>query len=414
MIYRIITGIIDRLTGFNLVDATEKALKFDFLSRAEIESYHKEQFSKLAGIASTSEFYSGFAGFRLQDFPLVRREEYMQNQVLMQTTYDGHFHESISSGSTGIPIKHYVTKEMLLAKRASHQKMLRWYGLKRDSSEFKLGGIDCALKQKIYYIFRNKRFYSSYYISVKTLSRLVKKYNSFKPAILYGYPTTINKFLMFAKKNDYILNPPKAIICHAENLYDKFIENFKSVFPDVKVINQYWSTEANIAVTCPAGNLHVDEDTVICEILNQDKNGVGDLYITNLFSYKVPIIRYCIGDKVKISEKPCPCGRNTKIIESIEGRAYEYLEMVNGDKFPITAIDEDTFYENIMFYQLVHFRKERRLLFKYIPVNKDIPVNKKAIEHYIGCKFGLTVDFEQISDIEYSSGGKAKRMAVVD
>ncbi len=416
MLFKIINAITDKITGFNIRKATMDAVKFDFLTREQISSYQQQKFQELSRIASTSNFYKDYGNKPLKEFPLVNRDEYHKNYRYMITEDNHSYQIKQSSGSTGLPVKQFITKDMLLAKRSSHQKMLHWYGLTRESPEIKLGGLQFGLLTRIYYLFRNKRYFDSYFISknIYNKNKIVRTYNRLKPEILYGYPSTINEFLIHAHSNNIVLHPPKIIAVHAENLYNDIIHSFKSVFPDVKIVNQYWSTEANIAVTCPEGNLHVDENTVICEVINPDLSGLGDLYITNLFSYKVPIIRYKIGDRVKISNKPCSCGRNTKIIEKLEGRENEYLELPNGNKFPITAMQEIDFSDNILFYQLVYYKKDKKLIFKYMPVNSDLPILKEFIASFINDNLGLQTEFEQVSYIAHSPGGKLKRLIVFE
>jgi phenylacetate-CoA ligase len=412
MFYGFIYALIDKLSGYNMKQGTCRALEFDYLTRPQINNYQQQKFRELSKIAATSEYFRNFFEKPLKEFPLINRAEYSRNYARMKTRSDHPYVVKQSSGSTGLPVKQFVTKDMLLAKRSSHQKMLIWYGLNRESREFKLGGLYFNFSKKLYYLLRQKRCYDSYSISDRTLGRIIKSYNRFKPDILYGYPSTINEFIMFARNCNIELFHPRIIVTHAENLFKDISVNFKSIFPDTKIVNQYWSTEANIAETCPQGNLHIDEDTVISEIPFPDRDGYGDLYITNLFSYVVPIIRYKIGDRVKISDKICSCGRNTKIIESLEGRENEYLELPDGNKFPITAMQEIGFAQNLLYYQLIYYKMEKKILFKYVPVKNDLPIKKEFISTYIRDKFGLSTEFELVSSIERSQGGKLKRLIV--
>jgi phenylacetate-coenzyme A ligase PaaK-like adenylate-forming protein len=408
--YKTASLLFDLIYGYNIRQASARALEFDFLTRDQIEAYHQQKFSELSLIASKSEYYQVFKNKPLNEYPLINRVEYQKNIQRMKTHYKHPYQICQSSGSTGLPVHQYVTRDMLLAKRSSHIKMLNWYGLEREDPEFKLGGLPADLKTKLYYLLRNKRYYHSHIIKEESLKKIINHYNRFKPRILYGYPSTISNFLMYAYRHNIALHQPDIIVTHAENLYKEIECNFKLALPGSKIVNQYWSTEANIAETCPCGKLHIDEDTVICEVINQDKNGYGDLYITNLFSYVVPIIRYNIGDRVKISHQPCVCGRNTKVIESLEGRENEFLELPDGNRFPITAINDDSFAENILYYQLLYHKTRKQITFRYIPINENLPIQKEIVLNYLKDKFNLGTEFEQVSCIDYSNGGKSKRL----
>lgn len=409
--YKIVNNVIDIFTGFDINSGIEKAVEFDFRSRREIEEFQKEKFKLLASMACNSDFYKKLKGKDYSEFPVMTRENFVLNSARLQTYIHKPFKTVKSSGSTNTPVVHYVTKEMLLAKRISHQKMLNWYGLNRESPEFKVGGLPIDRKTKIYYYLKNKRYSSSFDVSENTLPAIVKEFNRFKPKVLLGYPSSIKNFLNFSKIKNYSLNPPEIVVTHAENLYKDVVDIIKKSFPSARIVNQYWSTEANIAEMCPHGNLHVDEDTVITELINKDKNGTGDLLITNLYSYSVPYIRYRIGDRVKFAEEPCKCGRQTKVIESFEGREIDFIELKDGKKLPVTA-----FYfgetENILSYQLIYQKKTQKLIFRYVPVNKNYDLDKKYISDLIMSKMALTADFEIVKEIKLTDGGKFKRLII--
>jgi len=413
-LFRLINRQIDRVTGFNIREALKRTLAFDQMSRDEIEHYQKEKFQKLGNIASHARFYSKQRGKSLQDWPLMTREGYAREFPGLETYQVKSYIRRRSTGSTGIPVTHCITREMLLAKRVSHQKMLAWHGLTRESSEMKLGGEPAKLKTRIYYVLRNKRYINSYRVSEQDIKRIVRKYNRFKPRVLYGYPSVINEFIRRAATAGRKLHQPDLIVTHAENLYLEIRETFEKHFPGVKIANQYWATEAPIAETCPDGKLHIAEDIVFCEVIDRDENGVGDLYITNLFSYTVPYIRYQLGDRIKLSKDLCTCGRNSKVIETIVGREAEYIELPDGRKYPVTAFHYSGYTENVLTYQLIYQKSQRKITMNYIPLRDDQPVMEKELRQYWKDHFGLKAEIRRVSRIEYSPGGKKKKFISKD
>jgi phenylacetate-CoA ligase len=412
--YKSLNFIIDKVTGFPISSELKNVLEMDNWNRQEINHYQKTKFAILSKIARNSSFYKQYAGKDLQDYPIIDREKYTRNLENLKTNI-GKLHSiEHSSGSTGWPVTIHVTREMLLAKRVSHQKMLSWHALKRESPEFKLGGLKELFITKLYYYARNKRYINSFNIKEQNIANIIERYNHFKPALLYGYPSAIFYFLQYAEMKNSRLHQPAIIVTQAENMYEEYKEKFRSTFPNTKIVNQYWATEANIAVTCPEGNLHLDEDTVIGEIINKNESGIGDLLITNLYSYAVPIIRYKVGDRVKFSAVECSCGRKTKVIECLEGRDIDYLELPDGRKIPVTAIYLSKFAKNIVAYQLIHYKSQRLLEFRYIPAKTKEPIDKQLITDYIHHEYGLSTRFEIIDEIQYTRGGKFKKLQVVE
>ena len=51
-----------------------------------------------------------------------------------------------------------------------------------------------------------------------------------------------------------------------------------------------------------------------------------EIIVTNLVSKSFPIIRYRLGDNIEMSDEiDCPCGIQTPIIKSINGRAGSFI-----------------------------------------------------------------------------------------
>jgi len=59
---------------------------------------------------------------------------------------------------------------------------------------------------------------------------------------------------------------------------------------------------------------------------------VGGVVVTDLDNYGFPFIRYKIGDLASLSSTSCPCGRNLPALKSIEGRSFDIIQGVNGNR----------------------------------------------------------------------------------
>jgi phenylacetate-CoA ligase len=46
----------------------------------------------------------------------------------------------------------------------------------------------------------------------------------------------------------------------------------------------------------------------------------GEIVVTNLMNYAMPLIRYRVGDIGTLGKEPCSCGRGLPLLKSIEGR----------------------------------------------------------------------------------------------
>ena len=100
----------------------------------------------------------------------------------------------------------------------------------------------------------------------------------------------------------------------------------------------YSCTEAGeIACECSEGHLHINEDWVIVEPVDQNNRPVGygvlsdKVLVTNLANYIQPFIRYELTDRIIVHNEKCRCGKNTLWLE-IEGRTDDTLLFENGVK----------------------------------------------------------------------------------
>ncbi len=412
--YKKINSLIDFLTGYNISRELVKSLDQDSWDRKQILQDQARKFSRLISIAVTSEFYGNFQNKDLHEFPIMDRSVFKNNQERILTRYKGSSIIQHTSGSTGNPVTLYITKEMLLAKRTSHQKMLAWYGLKRESPEFKIGGVKESFNTVLYYYLKNKRYFNSFQIRADDMDHITKTYNRFKPSLLYGYPSAMYHFIRFSERVGMKLHEPELITTHAENLDQEVKAKLRSTFPSAKIANQYWATEANIAETCPHGSLHLDEDTLICEVVDLNENGTGDLLITNLYSYKQPIIRYRLGDRIKLSGQECTCGRKSRVIELIEGREMDKLILPDKRVFPVTAIYLSRFADNILTYQLMYYKNRGTIEFRFVPVDEKKPIDEPGIIHYFRKDFGLSVSFRKYQGVPLTKGGKFRKLITIE
>ncbi|MCI0503243.1 AMP-binding protein [Candidatus Micrarchaeota archaeon] len=102
-----------------------------------------------------------------------------------------------------------------------------------------------------------------------------------------------------------------------------------------RVFERYGAAETSvIAMECPGGNLHVQSDSIIVEILDQDGNPVkrgepGSVFLTPLWRRCMPFIRYRIGDVAAFGGR-CPCGRASKTLAYVKGRENGYIRLPSG------------------------------------------------------------------------------------
>lgn len=174
--------------------------------------------------------------------------------------------------------------------------------------------------------------FSAYHMSERNLSFYVDELNRRQPPWIQGYPSLLSLMASFMLEKGSKLNfRPKVITVGSENLLQQQKQAIEKAF-NAPCRQHYGMGEGvgNIS-ECPEGNLHVDEDYAHIEFLPTDDNSYR-IIGTNYTNYAFPLIRYDVGDLVRLEDpdKRCPCGRMGRLVKSIDGRKEDYILTPDG------------------------------------------------------------------------------------
>lgn len=103
-----------------------------------------------------------------------------------------------------------------------------------------------------------------------------------------------------------------------------------------RVHNKYGSREcADMACECARGGFHIFATGVHLEVVDDAGQPVppgvtGRILVTLLHNFRMPIIRYEIGDLGALSDRACPCGSSFPLLDRVEGRLSERLTTATG------------------------------------------------------------------------------------
>jgi len=170
--------------------------------------------------------------------------------------------------------------------------------------------------------FGHKLTYISQLDTIENISRLLEKIN---PNIISAPPSML-KILANEYKNGKLSVSPVKLISYAEVLYPDVKIYLEQIFK-CPVHQIYKCTEGPIGMSCKFGSLHVNEDLVAIQTINDDGTPIPagypckKLIITDLHKKAQPIIRFELNDIITISNRKCRCGSEFRVIEEIKGRA---------------------------------------------------------------------------------------------
>lgn len=108
------------------------------------------------------------------------------------------------------------------------------------------------------------------------------------------------------------------------------------------VYDMYGTNESGmIACDCPVRHgMHLQEDAYFIEIADPESNRPvpegerGNVFITCLFKYAAPVIRFNVNDVSAMAPGDCPCGSTHRRLEKIFGRADNMVKLRGVNLFP--------------------------------------------------------------------------------
>lgn len=250
-----------------------------------------------------------------------------------------------TGGTTGAPVLIYKDAINRSFTWASYYRWYEWMGINYYDRTATLWGARTVLRQPIMQklisftidYLQNQLSFNSFNFSDEKILAAYKQLEDFKPLLLNGYLSALLDFATFINRNNLTGVRPIAVSSTTETLLPHHRLFLKNVY-NAPVYDQYGCGELSaISYECAAHNgLHVNVEHILCEILDENKKPVtdvkGSVVGTDLDNFVMPFIRYKNGDLSSISSEKCTCGVNQPLMNSIDGRAIDTIELKTGEK----------------------------------------------------------------------------------
>jgi phenylacetate-CoA ligase len=148
------------------------------------------------------------------------------------------------------------------------------------------------------------------------IEETVRQLNAFEPEVLVAY-ASMARVLAEEKVRGRLGIAPRAVICASEVLAPDARRRVAEAF-GTEPFDVYAATEtAGIASECEHHRMHLYEDLVIPEVVDEKGHPVppgtagARLLVTVLFSRTLPLIRYEMSDCLELGAGDCACGRRS-------------------------------------------------------------------------------------------------------
>jgi phenylacetate-CoA ligase len=215
-----------------------------------------------------------------------------------------------------------------------YDDMVVIWGAERDIFEGKR-----SWRSKFDDIYLNRVVLNSFAMSEDDMRRYIKILNKKRPKLIKAYAQSIYELAKFAKEKKIEVKKQKAIHLAAGTVYAFMRELIEDVF-GCKAYNYYGSREVGaIASECQAQDgLHVMQEHTFLEVLNPqgevcEVGEEGEIVVTTLENYSMPLIRYKIGDVGILQEHAdCTCTCTYDKLQKVIGRTTDLFKTKDGRK----------------------------------------------------------------------------------
>jgi phenylacetate-CoA ligase len=178
---------------------------------------------------------------------------------------------------------------------------------------------------------------------LQPLEALLNQLNDFAPTVLATYPSAA-ALLGRESLAGRLKAGLREIWTGGETLTGSLRAQLMQAFPGATLRNSYGASEfLAMAWECAHGHLHLNSDWVLLEPVDEHHRPVpsghasASVLLTHLANTVQPLIRYDLGDHVRLPGEPCPCGSPLPVIE-VQGRRDDTLQVAGRHGKPVDLL----------------------------------------------------------------------------
>ena len=278
----------------------------------------------------------------LAQLPLLTKADIRTNTESMKATGHGPLTRYNTGGSSGEPLIFYTGLARKSHDVAAKWRATRWWGVDIGDPELVVWGspIELGAQDRVRRLrdtLLRSRLLPAFEMSAAKLDHFVAQIRATRPAMLFGYPSSLSLIARHAHTRGVRLDDlgVRVVFVTSERLYDEQRQAISSAFA-CPVANGYGARDAGfIAHECPAGSLHVSAEDIVVETVRSDGTAAaaresGEIVVTHLATRDFPFVRYRTGDVGVLGGARCACGRGLPVLREIEGRTTDFVVAQDG------------------------------------------------------------------------------------
>ena len=280
--------------------------------------------------------------------PLDRPTVVAKRDTLRSTAVaEQHLEQAQSGGTTGASLSFFSTREDARDKNdmaAAMQQLAGWrtgmrtayvWGAVRDLPVQPGDGLLQRTKARLMTRwFERNLMIAANILGEDEMDQALAQLRRFRPQAVQAYPGAMDLLARHAMARGARVRIP-FITLTAEGVSPEQRRRISEAF-EANVTSWYGAREHGwIAAECPSQHrLHINVAGHILEV-----GDAGQLLVTDLRSYAMPLIRYELGDLATLTSEACPCGDPRPLIDALQGRVQDTLRLPSGALLPGIVLD---------------------------------------------------------------------------
>lgn len=411
--------------------------KTQYMPSASIEELQWQRLKKILIHADkTCPFYnkrfagSGFNPSKMSSFsdleriPILTRRDVQENfpEMISQEYYEKPLVKDKSGGSTGGPVVLYYNRERLDSRQAAGLRHDRWAGWDIGNRIAIIWGAHSDLqgyqrwKEKV----RNKLLtrmliLDSSAMTEETMAGFTAKLKKYRPKMLLVYTNSLVLYTRYLQSQGISDIKTESIITTCEVLTPedrKLLEDYW----ECEIFDRYGSRELDIiASECDQHDgMHVNAENLYLEFVKDGKSvepgQLGEILITDLLNYGMPLIRYQIGDMGTPMNGSCACGRGLPRMQNLAGRVTDFIttpenKTVSGVALATYMITNIPGVSQVQLIQEVRDRLTVKLIRNSLFSEDTLKALRANAAKFLGTT--IQVDFDFVDHIPKTPSGKS-------
>lgn len=342
---------------------------------------------------------------------LISREYRRENLIRYRT-----------SGSTGMPMSFYRSWSEARLGDLVRRRMAYEHGVTARSRLLQLAPNPSKKDRSVLQKFGRRLgwFPTEWHDPISDPDGIFPALERMQPDVLRGMTSVIDRMVEEAGQEAFESIATERVMVGGDRLTPTMRRRLEEAFPGA-VVDVYGTYEFNLlAQQCTLGTrLHTCDHAAVVEVLDGEtpvKEGErGEIVVTGLHSWAMPLIRYRQGDLAVRGSDGCACGSALGTIESIEGRVADFIELTDGRRVHFFTLVDGWWgrYDDwIERYQIVQETKTEICLLvqpSRPPSDAEIDVLRRTTQEVVGT--AATVRLEIVDRIAPLPSGKY-RLAV--